>query len=135
MINIKIEYKYRIDKITLWFMLSVALFFDLTQICLDIIPIVGWILSSLLSIFAFLTFYVWFKIRDIGFLTKFGVKKLLVVIVIPLLELFISFIPGLVVMVLLTYSVVKLEDEADRKKIMSRETQRKIGGMLRKNLT
>ncbi len=133
--DITIEYKYRIDRTTFWVMLSVALFFDLIQLGLDFIPILGWIISSVVSVFAFLTFFVWFKIREVGFFTKFGIKKLMTIVVIPLLELVFSFIPGLSVMVILTYSFVKIEDEADRKEIMSRETQIKIGRKLKEAFT
>jgi len=48
-------------------MIIVALLFDGIQAVINLIPIVGQILSFLLSIFAFLTFYVWFKMNGISF--------------------------------------------------------------------
>ncbi|MCK4918419.1 MAG: hypothetical protein KAS02_01380 [Candidatus Pacebacteria bacterium] len=147
------NYTYRINKISLGFMLSVAVFFDLIQIVLDIIfplltspahliPIIGnmaaggifilsWSASSLLSIIAFLTFWLWFKIKGVGFLERFGIKKLLTIFILPLLELTFSFIPGLTVMVLLTYSFVRTEDELDKKGIIDKNQREKIGDFIK----
>ena len=123
------NYKYRIDKTSLSLMLAVAGFFDLIQLGLTFIPFLGWIISSLIAVLAFLTFYLWFKIKNVGFMTKFGVKKIAAYLVVPLVDAVLSFVPGLTIMVLLTYSFVKAEDEADRLGIMSHETQEELGEM------
>jgi hypothetical protein len=56
--------KKGLDNMTIAFMVSVALFYDFLQIPLT--PIfMGW----LVSIFAGLTFYVWFKMRGVSFMS------------------------------------------------------------------
>ena len=49
-------------------MLGVALTIDGVQFLLNFIPFIGWIFVSLISIFAWLTFYLWFKLNGIPFL-------------------------------------------------------------------
>src|SRR3990167_4763114 len=58
-----------LSSITIAFMISVALFYDAIQAIIQIIPILGQILSSLIGIFAFLTFYLWFKLKGFNFAT------------------------------------------------------------------
>jgi len=58
------EEKKGLDNITIALMISVALFYDILQVPLNFI-FMGW----LVTIFAFLTFYVWFKIRGLSFAT------------------------------------------------------------------
>ena len=50
-------------------MISVALFFDTIQFLLEFIPILGQILSSLIALVAFGTFYLWFKMHGLNFAT------------------------------------------------------------------
>lgn len=56
-----------IKPVTGTFMIIVALLFDGIQAGINLIPIVGQILSFLISIFAFLTFWVWFKMNGVSF--------------------------------------------------------------------
>jgi ABC-type proline/glycine betaine transport system permease subunit len=58
------EEKKGLDNTTIWLMVSVAFFFDVLQWLLDFI-----FMSWLVTIFAWLTFYVWFKMRGISFAT------------------------------------------------------------------
>ena len=58
---------HEISKITMWAMIAVALFFDGIQAgvaWIYFIPFVGfilaWVISTGVSIFAFLTFFLWF---------------------------------------------------------------------------
>lgn len=48
---------------TIWLMISTALFFDALQVFLDFL-LMGW----LVTIFASLTFFVWFKMHGITFI-------------------------------------------------------------------
>lgn len=66
-----------ISKITMWAMIGVALFFDAIQALTSyiyFIPFVGffleWVISSGVSLFAFLTFSLWFYIAGLKFNTK-----------------------------------------------------------------
>ena len=61
------EEKKRLSEATKALMVAVAIFFDGLQLLIQIIPVVGQILSILISIFASLTFYLWFKINNINF--------------------------------------------------------------------
>jgi len=61
--------KREITKITMGLMVVVALFYDIVQIGLSTLPLAGWIISPLVSVFAFLTFYVWFKTYGRNFMT------------------------------------------------------------------
>ncbi len=124
------DIQYRISKITFYFMLTVAIFFDVIQVGLDFIPLLGWIASSMVALVAFLTYFLWFKMRGIGFMEKFGAKKLIAYAVIPLLECFISFIPGLTVMVIMTYSIVKTEDKLEEAGILTQKMREKISGLI-----
>jgi|SRR3989344_9617789 len=54
--------KKGLDNTTIVFMICVALFYDALQVLLALI-FMGW----LVSIFALLTFYTWFKIRGLNF--------------------------------------------------------------------
>lgn len=56
-----------IKKVTATFMIVVALLFDVIQALINLLPFAGQILSFFVSIFAFLTFYVWFKIHGTSF--------------------------------------------------------------------
>jgi len=59
----------KIGDTTLVFMLIIAGFYDLIQFLISFIPVLGEILSMLISIFAFMTFYVWFKMYGMNFMT------------------------------------------------------------------
>ena len=58
-----------LSNITIGFMIIVAFIYDMIQATLQLLPILGQILASLISIFAFLTFYVWFKVKGLNFST------------------------------------------------------------------
>ena len=62
------EKRKRIGNMQGALMLGVAGTIDGVQFLLNFIPIIGWIFVSLLSIFAWLTFFTWFKFNGIGFL-------------------------------------------------------------------
>ncbi|MCK5285671.1 MAG: hypothetical protein KAJ58_00375 [Candidatus Pacebacteria bacterium] len=127
------EYNYRISKISFILMLLTAMTIDGIQALLDLIPFLGWILSSLLAIPAFLIFWIWLKIKGVGLLDR-GLRMLALWTITPMIEVTFSFFPGLTIMIVLTYVIVRVDDELDRKEILSRENQDKIGGLLTKTL-
>jgi len=61
------EKNKKISSATGMLMVSIALFFDSFQGLIEIIPVLGQIFSSLITIFAGLTFYLWFKINGVDF--------------------------------------------------------------------
>jgi hypothetical protein len=48
-------------------LVGTSIFFDIIEGLLDFIPLVGWAVNIFIDIFAFLTFYVWFKILGVSF--------------------------------------------------------------------
>lgn len=126
------DYNYRISKIDYYLMLGTAIFFDLIQAGLDLIPFIGWIASSIIALIAFLTFWLWLKIKGIGLFDK-GLRMISLWVITPILEATFSFIPGLTVMIILTYYIVRVDDELDRKNILSKEKQDQLGKSLSKN--
>ena len=103
------EKRNRVTTTTIILMLSVAGFYDLLQFGLDFIPFVGWILSSFVGIFSWLTFYTWTSIKGWGFadtLKKLLAQLLMFLGILPIL----NFGPEITMGVLLTILVVKSED-------------------------
>src|SRR3989344_1028705 len=100
----------RANPTTFFLMLSVAIFFDVLQAILLLIPFLGWILSSLISIFAWLTFYVWTSIKGWGLSDT--LKQIVVNWVLPLMEIvpILNTLPTWTLKVVLSYSFLKAED-------------------------
>jgi hypothetical protein len=121
------EFKPRISSTTAWLMLPTAFFYDTLQALFNLIPFLGQILSYLIVFFSFLTFYVWFKIHDVGFLERFGAKKIMAYIAIPIIEvLTLGIAPGITIATLITILIVRSEDELIKKGVITREDLRKI---------
>ena len=76
---------------------------------------------------------IWLKIKGVGLLDR-GLRMLALWTITPMIEVTFSFFPGLTIMIVLTYVIVRVDDELDRKEILSRENQDKIGGLLTKTL-
>jgi hypothetical protein len=103
---------------SIFLMIGVAMFFDAIQIGLTFIPFIGWILSSLLNIFAWLTFYVWTSIKGWGLadtakstLIKWAKKSKWLV---PLIEIFpiVNAVPAWTFSALLQLAILKADDAA-----------------------
>ena len=58
----------KIEKHIWVFMLAIAVFIDLVQILADLL-VVGVVVNTILDIFVWLTFYVWFKIYGVNFIS------------------------------------------------------------------
>ncbi|MBU4536840.1 hypothetical protein KJ603_02255 [Patescibacteria group bacterium] len=148
--ELKKEVNYRINQTTLWLMASVTLCIDAIQFGIGTfsglstsaftIPIIGipigmsiialgFVASGFMSIFSYLTFWLWFKLKGIGLLDK-GIGNLLAFIINLLVDVTIPFWPGLTITTLLIIRFSRVSDIADQKEILSRETQEKIGGKI-----
>ena len=57
-------------------MLATAVLFDVVQALINLIPVVGQILSFFISIFAFMTFWLWFKMYGVSFSKGKNLKNL-----------------------------------------------------------
>ena len=96
---------HEISKITMWAMIAVALFFDGIQAgvaWIYFIPFVGfilaWVISTGVSIFAFLTFFLWFHLAGLKFNSKIATTTVG--------AFFIELIPGLSALPAWTLSIV-----------------------------
>lgn len=52
---------------TVFLMVGTAIFFDILQIILDLIPFVGWIISPIVGFMGSFTFFLWFKTKGVQF--------------------------------------------------------------------
>ncbi|MEK7147955.1 MAG: hypothetical protein AAB758_01515 [Patescibacteria group bacterium] len=117
----KIEKKERerVTSTSAGLMIGTAIFYDALQAILSLIPYVGWILSSCISIFAWLTFYVWTSIKgwNMADTVAFSsiMKKLTPTIakwLAPLIELIpiVNVVPAWTISVSLQLSFLKAEE-------------------------
>lgn len=102
--------KQRVDWITAILMIWLALFYDGTQFLLNFIPVIGNMLSSLLiGLWAWLSFYIWFKIKGVSFskptrsITLFGAG---ITEMVPILNA----LPAWTLAVLILIATTKAED-------------------------
>ncbi|MEI6843280.1 MAG: hypothetical protein WCK48_02125 [bacterium] len=63
----KEEKKDEISFVQTVFMVTVAIIFDVVQALIELIPILGQIISIFIDIAAFFTFYLWFKMNGMNF--------------------------------------------------------------------
>lgn len=101
-----------IKKVTAAFMIIVALIFDGVQALVNLIPVIGQVLSFFISIFSFLTFYVWFKMNGVSFSKPKKVLRFWG-------GAFVEAIPILNVLPALTLSVFVMLSETRTKKVLS----------------
>jgi len=101
----------RIDYGTAQLMAITALFLDFFQGIVGAIPVVGQILSPLISIFIWLTFFVWLKLR--GVTITDNIKRLAIMAGGSFLEIIpiINIAPIWTITILITVMLVKVEDK------------------------
>jgi hypothetical protein len=106
----RFEKRNRVTEITIVLMIMVALFYDLLQFLLDLIPFVGWILSGLIGIFSWLTFYTWTSIKGWGM--SDSIKKIIVSKILPAIGCVgvLNIGPEITAGVIFTILIVKGED-------------------------
>ncbi len=100
----------RIDPTTGGIMIAVALLFDAMNAGINLIPLLGQVLSVLISLVAYLTFGFWFLKLGVGFVNPKRAASFFgsaLIEAIPLLNI----LPGITVGVALTILVVQLEDK------------------------
>ncbi len=118
------QYKPRIGNNTVWLMIGVAAVYDSLQVISDI-AIIGLILGTLISIFAFLTFWLWFKLKGISLA---GLKKSLVMGIFSFLEIIplINDIPGWILSTIIIIIISRTED-----RLLSEEKQQQLDALLK----
>ncbi len=88
-------------------MIAVALIIDIVQFLLDLI-LIGFILDPIISVFAYLMFWFWFKLRGVSFSNP---KRAAIGGISFLLELIpgLDMLPALTVGVVMTYLSTKVK--------------------------
>lgn len=106
----RFERRNRVTKMTIILMVSVALFYDLVQFGLDLIPLIGWVLSSFVGIASWITFYIWTSIKGWGMSDT--IKKWFVSKVLPAIGCLglMNIGPEITAGVIFTILIIKSED-------------------------
>lgn len=111
--EIDTEKRQRISSIIATLMIGTAVVFDLVQFLLNFIPFVGWIATSLISVFAWLTFFTWFKLNGVSFLSgKTTVLKIASIFGVSILEIFpiLNDLPAWIAYIVIMIFIVRAED-------------------------
>lgn len=109
------EKRKRIGNMQGALIIGVAGVIDGVQFLLNFIPFIGWIFVSLLSIFAWMTFWFWFKLNNISFLKgKTALLRLAALSIGGIIEIIpiVNDLPAWIIAVAIMFVVVKLEDSA-----------------------
>jgi hypothetical protein len=106
----KFEKRNRVTTTTIILMVSVAGFYDLVQGWLDLVPLIGWILSSFVGIASWLTFYIWTSTKGWGMSDT--AKKFIASKVLPAIGCIglLNIGPEITAGVIFTLMIVKAED-------------------------
>ncbi len=106
----KIDKRNRVTKTTIVLMVSTAILFDAIQVLFLLIPFLGWLVAAIISIYAWLTFYVWMSIKGWGM--SDSVKKITVAWLFPFLETIpiLNVLPVWTLRVIMQLFIVKAED-------------------------
>lgn len=115
----------RINSNTTFLMVSVAVAVDSIQFMLGgilFIPLIGFILfpiiNVLLSLFVWMTFFLWFKIRKVGFIDR-GWGKIVIWLIGASIEIVFGVLPAWTPVIIATIWFVRAEDKRDNDKIMA----------------
>lgn len=103
----------KFSNITIFLMIFTALCFDGIQTLVGWIPVFGNVLAGLLSIFVFLTFFLWFKIHGITMTTPKRLTAMLgggVVEIIP----FINILPAWTCVVIYLIGTTKIRELVEK---------------------
>lgn len=89
-----------VGKVDFLMMLTVAIISDITLALIALVPYVGWIINGLLSLFVFLTFFTWFKMKGITYTSARKMAALPAGFLIELIPI-VNILPGWTVAVIL----------------------------------
>lgn len=112
-VEIEKEKRQRISNIKWILMVAVAVVIDGLQFLLNFIPILGWFFVSLISVFAWLTFFVWFKFNGISFLEgKRAILKFASLFGVSIIEIFplLNDLPAWTAYTVLMFFIIRGED-------------------------
>jgi hypothetical protein len=107
--------RIRISNIQGVLMVGVAVVIDGVQFLLNFIPFLGWIFVSLISVFAWLTFFTWYKFNGITFTDS--ILRFITMVAVAIAEVLPVFnsIPAWVASVLIMLVIVRAEDTIHNK--------------------
>jgi len=100
-----------ISNTTLALMISVAIFFDVLQFIIGLVPIAGQYISVMVTIIALPTFYLWFKIYGRSFMSPKKVMALGCGTIIELIPI-LNILPGWTVAVIFLVGIERAEKAA-----------------------
>ena len=112
------EKRDRIPNHTAALMVALAFVYDPIQGSFIVAPIAGWLLGSVISLFSFLHYYLWFKFQEVEL--SDSVKKwatFFFLRALDMIPLFGQIFPGIVLSTILTIIMVKAEDALYNHKI------------------
>ncbi len=104
--------KFKISKTTIILMIIVALFFDLIQFILSLM-VIGFVVNWSISVFAWLTFFLWFKIKGVSFANPKRAGSLLggfLIELIPLVDMLPAW-TGAIILVILSLRVKQVAEK------------------------
>ncbi len=102
--------------------LLIAISIDIVQLMLQPILILGWILSRLIGLGAWIGYTMFYLWRGVGFFDRNILAKLLISVATLMLEVSVDVLPAYTIMTVAIYLIVKAEDVAINRKILSAET-------------
>ncbi len=126
------EKRIRIGGMQGLFMIGVALTIDGVQFLINLIPIVGWMIVSILSVGVSLMFWTWFKLNGVSFIKgKTALLRVAALSVGTFVEIFPIFnsIPAWTAVVGITVITVILEDKVQNIGILNKFGINKIIGL------
>lgn len=97
-----------VGKVTFMMMATVAIIFDVILALISLIPFVGWIINALISVVAFLTFFMWFRTKGIKFNSPRKMASLPAGFLLELIP-YLNILPGWTVAVFMTTASDKVE--------------------------
>lgn len=103
----------RISKVSAFLLISVALFFDILEFIVDLIPFIGFIFAFIIDVAQMVVFYIWFSMLNIDVsanlrrVASFWVPMIAELLPIPVIDIFLTI--GVVMAILITWA----EDSVD----------------------
>ena len=102
-----------IKDVTMFLMIGTALFFDVVQIVIGWIPVFGNVLSMCVSLFAFMSFFLWFYMYGIRMITP---KRLFTMIGAGIIEMipYVDLLPAWTLTVIFLIGTTKVKKLAEK---------------------
>lgn len=103
----------KLSEITIFLMIFTALCFDGGQMVVGWIPVLGNIIAGVVDLFAFMTFFVWFKMHGIQMMTPKRLSSMLGAGVIEMIP-FLNILPAWTLAVVYLIGTTKIQELASK---------------------